>query len=912
MIRNRELLAIKASAGSGKTFALTLRYIELLLEGVAPPSILAITFTKKASYEMQKRILSALKELTNTPHKSPYFAELLKRDASYEKKILQGGMAAILKKYIVSKKNITTIDSFFNAILTKFCFYGNLRYGYTFSDIEYKYVNNMFLEHLDNAELQRLSNVISTHGISLERFLGYMQDLVYKEPEFKITSASSDVSGAKNALLAYANALTKDLANENLTEHQKKQLHFDSIEELLGKTWMSRETLGEYQYFKKIATPAYEERFVYLKTLVVRYYEELQKEILSIFSEFFEQYKQARIRYLREKNSISFNDMSLETFSLMRGDFLSTDFLYFRLDSRLEHVLIDEFQDTSMLQYLVLKPIIDEIRAGIGQKEFRSLFFVGDTKQSIYRFRGAQSKLFEELLKDEELNLAEERLNVNYRSKTNIVTFINTTFRDKIPDYFDQHSPEDGAYDGGYVLVEESEDIALSCAQKVAALIESGVHSEEIAVLTFTNDATLEIEEEIHRLDPTIPISTESTLKVVAQNENAAIISLLKYAVLQEDIYLAAFYARMGESPHNKKKIPVDISLPLEQLIFSIAHRYSLLCEGVYKLIERSMAYEDIFDFVFNIDQDPATISSSGAKGVRMMTIHKSKGLDFPYLIVADKIGKENNTGDFFVDDREGLKLRGINVRFGGRKKVDSHFAQLLEREEEAKKEDLLHQLYVAFTRGKEALIVIKNKEKSVFDILQLEETLIGSIENDRSSTEKANMCHAEVNELSGLGRQFDFLTRSEKKKTPNPHSLYFGEALHTVLEYCDFKSKDWSLGLQAAKNRFGFLLKKSDFDEIERRVATLLSDKKFITLLEGEIFREYPIVQDGKRGFIDLLIVQTNKAVVIDYKSSLGFKEKLKEQLLFYKDFLKAEGFSRIEGYFCHLAPEGVTLISV
>ena len=111
--------------------------------------------------------------------------------------------------------------------------------------------------------------------------------------------------------------------------------------------------------------------------------------------------------------------------------------MYFRLDSTISHILIDEFQDTSVLQYEILKPMIDEIKSGEGAKRFlRSFFYVGDIKQSIYRFRGGNSELF----KIAAQGMQEESLKINYRSAKNIVEFVNETFSNKIEGFVPQES----------------------------------------------------------------------------------------------------------------------------------------------------------------------------------------------------------------------------------------------------------------------------------------------------------------------------------------------------------------------------------------------------------------------------------------------------------------------------------------
>jgi len=902
LIKNRELLAIKASAGSGKTFALTLRYIELLLNNVSPSNILAVTFTKKASFEMQKKILFALKDLSTKKQASPYFDELIKRDPRYRDK-LEKEIHTITRRFISSKKNITTIDSFFNSILLKFCWYGNLRHGYSFNETEYKVINKTFLDSLTSEEIQKLSSIVSLQRISIERFLEYMGDLVFLEPEYTISKKSANPLEAKDRAFELGKDIASEILQTNLSDHHKKSAIFESFEDLLEKTWVKNRYFSDFGWYKKIANEQYEATFQELKKWISIYFSELQQEGLNLFFDFLDKYKKCRLAFIKERNSISFEDLALEVFNLLQNMDLEdkAEFLYFRLDAKLEHILIDEFQDTSILQYLILKPLIDEIHSGIGQNEFRTLFYVGDTKQSIYRFRGARSGLFDELLRSEEMNLKEEKLNTNYRSKKVIVDFVNSTFRGKIEGYFDQHTPEDIEYSGGYVEVKSSEEPAMLAAKKVIELRGLGVRDEDIAILTFTNDATSLIADYLSELDSNIKISTESTQKTVYQQENLAIISLLRYLVFKENIYLAIFNGCIGKSPIELEKIEFDIDLPLYKLIEHIAKTYDLMGANILKLIELSFGYKDIFDFICNIENNPSTISSRSAKGVRIMTIHKSKGLDFRHLIVLDRLSQENKRRDFFIKKYDGLYINGLEINFSKRKDVDEEFKKVIEIEEAEERRDLLNQLYVAFTRGKDSLYIFKKNEKSAFDVLDIIECSFGELDIKQEWGAEISK-KTEILFLENLGRQEGFVRRGGEVKRPNLHSLYFGKALHLVLEYCDFGSGEFDIGIMQAKNRYGFYLQNSDFLEIERRIKNLLSNDEFKKIIEGELYREVPISFGGVRGYLDLLVLNKNGASVIDYKSSLGFREKIAEQLEFYKKGLESFGFEKPRGYIIYL----------
>ena len=126
-----------------------------------------------------------------------------------------------------------------------------------------------------------------------------------------------------------------------------------------------------------------------------------------------------------DDSELSFSDVTHLVYHILNL-IDDSEFLYFRLDSQIEHLLLDEFQDTSILQYKIIKPLISEITSGDGIFENGSFFFVGDVKQSIYRFRGGVSALFVAVKEENSTHL--EKLLTNYRSQKEIVLFVNSVF----------------------------------------------------------------------------------------------------------------------------------------------------------------------------------------------------------------------------------------------------------------------------------------------------------------------------------------------------------------------------------------------------------------------------------------------------------------------------------------------------
>ncbi len=232
----------------------------------------------------------------------------------------------------------------------------------------------------------------------------------------------------------------------------KNAVDFEKFDELISKTWLSKDVLAEYSYFKKCTNELLEGGyFVKLKEELKIYYKIRAGFSLSRLFELYNLYRNYKFKFNRTKNYLHFDDISNLTYELLNSK-IDKEFLYFRLDSKFSHILIDEFQDTSLIQYKILQPLIEEILAG-NENKFKTFFYVGDTKQSIYRFRGGKRELFDYVLKTNK-SIDVEVLNTNYRSCKNIVNYVNESFN-KLTRY--EYHDQFAIKEGGYVEVIEDE-----------------------------------------------------------------------------------------------------------------------------------------------------------------------------------------------------------------------------------------------------------------------------------------------------------------------------------------------------------------------------------------------------------------------------------------------------------------------
>ncbi len=411
-----------APAGSGKTELLSKRYLKLVARGVKPERILTITFTDKAAAEMKKRILDRARESNpelyrilqdnilrlriSTIHSFCFslvrrFADLLGLDPNLdvlndpESLWLQTKYDTLMK--IAETERGTTEYQFLIDLITS-----DTRQGWSkFSDnLQYLYNNrNAILRgRVPEMNLSRLNNLISelkNHPTGTALIPDYQG----------IFPTDFDENTINKALKLVEKHREKFLTRQG--DPRKRGLKED-----------------ERPWAEKMADYYYELHNIYA-------YYKVKKEFHLFKERFLATYEQAK----RELGQVDFNDMELLTLELIRDNPDWLNILY-AFDENTDHLLVDEFQDTSFLQWEIIDKLTEEWRAGEGAKSAAgitpSIFIVGDDKQSIYMFRGANVEVFsraatklEEWLKEK---IKRTQLKNNYRSLPAIINFTNTLF----------------------------------------------------------------------------------------------------------------------------------------------------------------------------------------------------------------------------------------------------------------------------------------------------------------------------------------------------------------------------------------------------------------------------------------------------------------------------------------------------
>ncbi|MBD3806015.1 RecB-like helicase [Sulfuricurvum sp.] len=888
-------LAYEASAGSGKTFNLVVRYLSLLFMGEAPSSIVALTFTNKAANEMLERIILTLEELP-TRSELPQIARLC---GMSEEEILQE-RSKVLSRFLHSDVQISTLDKFFGRILRKFALNAGLMP--TYKIVQNHHESALLERFLNEVEVSHSTGALVHLSLLSDKRLGDLFTLLhalyskYKELDIRCY----DEVDAPEESIGYALECARELSalalSKPLSDRARKTMEFKSYEELLEKTWLFKPSM-EYWDFKKTYEPRMDELLHELQRAVAS---QMRRHEVLYFKELFailKLYIKSRQKMTTQSNELSFDDITLNVHTLLREK-LESEFLYFRLDSRIKHLLLDEFQDTSVIQFDILRPMIEEIRSGVGVNEGGSFFFVGDVKQSIYRFRGGVSALFHQVA--ELFDVKCEPLKVNYRSRSEIVEFVNRSFEGKIKGYIPQESPQ--SYSGGYVEVLFGDDLLESLSERVALLISQGASPEEIAILTVTNKDGSAVEEVLSERG--YDVVTETTALLISQRSVRAIIEYLRYGYFGEEIYRSNCAALLGVDREQIERVSV-VEVICAVIVF--IKRFGIADKSALMFIEALRSYRDIEEVVFEIDRLESTSPQSDLKGIRIMTIHKSKGLEFEHVIVLDRLGAHRSRNDAIVYEYEGAVLRRMHYRIKGREALDPIYAKALEAEKKAADDDQLNALYVALTRAVESLSVISKTKNSWFDPLELTPSHWGKLEVKTHRTNASIMQNALNFKALILGRQEDKLN-SEKESTYDYVAVQFGLALHYTLEMMgEFERESLVSALESTRNRYGAVLHAGALGEIEKRIDRLIRDEVFASLIQGECYKEQMIRHKGNLWVIDLLIKGANGWKIIDYKSGREEEEKHRNQIHRYADAIASSTHEKVSGYVCYLLEDRI-----
>ena len=710
----------------------------------------------------------------------------------------------------------------------------------------------------------------------------------------------------ESAMLALRDLQNIVASCEGASASLVKAVKAESFEELKEKSWIVKESL-EYWVFKKCFTLEMNRALHTIQESIKEYHRVKEGNFFYALNELVHIYIEAKKALYINESELGFSDVIALVYEILhRID--DSEFLYFRLDANIEHMLLDEFQDTSIVQYEILKPLIKEITAGSGIFDNGSFFFVGDVKQSIYRFRGGVSALFGEVAQENDTEV--EKLLRNYRSQKEVVEFVNRTFEHKMKNYTPQLVKE-GA-DGGYVEIIQNDELLDEVLLQVQRLLALGVQIDEIAILCATNGDGEEVKNHLQEED--IDVVTETTTKLINQRSVKAVLEFLKYLYFKEEIYRLNFFALIQAKETSVAFVDFN-EVSLVDIVKNIIKRYKLFSDDFHliRFLSALGKYADIESLLFEYERMDIAAAASDLSGVRVLTVHKSKGLEFEHVIVMDRLKRPPSARASIIYKYSGIALENVYLRTQKREEIDSVYATALENERILALEDEFNAFYVAFTRAKRNLFIIKKQEKSSFELLELEIGRVGVLQKEQNKTQVKQIYKPlEYQELY-YGTQSDILAL-ESEVNEDLSAINFGLALHYLLEMMeDFTQKSIPNANNMMLNKYGYSLSEEEMSDIQNRVEIFTQSDEIQELIEGLVYKEQALRYKNALRYLDLLVEKEDGSfVVIDYKSSLLYSEKHLKQVRYYVKAVSEITGSEVSGYIAYLLKDEVKVVRV
>ena len=1024
-----------ASAGSGKTYALVKEYLKIILSSPkndAYRNILAITFTNKAVHEMKSRIVGSLSEFAKDTPSSK--AQELMQDVSVDTGLsliqIKTKAQQIIKHLIhnYAAFDISTIDKFTHKVIRAFAHDLNLPMTFEVTlDTE-----NLLIEAVDAIIAQAGEDEILTNLLvdftmektdddkswDISREILETGKLVLNENNRNEITHFQDKSiteflEIKKKLVAVCAELEKEtitFGNQAAALLEQKEIDPKSFSRGTFPNHIASIQAGKFnpknKTFKEVDDIAIN------KTAQDReLIEAIIPDLLSILSKVYALFEKIyfykaflkNITPLSLLNTVSNelakiqqeqNILSITEFNALIHREIQNQpapFIYERLGERYRHFFIDEFQDTSEMQWQNLIPLIDNALSG--QDEYGdkgTLMIVGDPKQSIYRWRGGKAEQFIELSKDQNpFNNPDKKvtqLEYNYRSYSQIIEFNNSFFKQlanefQYPDYkdlYENHSHQKvNSKTGGYVNISflpdtaESEEVGVDKTEKyvqatldtINQVHEKGFEYKDIVILTRKRGQGIAVANFL--TEQGVPLLSSETLMIQNATEVRFIIQVLKYLKNSSDIDAKAHFLHyLGL--HAQDHLPVhDFIAKGKELVQETEFEHWLLQfnldlsfqnlrkKSLYEAVEimvskflnpklRTSSYVQYFlDIVLERDirnqagvadfldfwdksADKFSIPSpEGTNAVRIMTIHKSKGLEFPVVIMP--FAEE----DYSRKPKDKLWLNAEEATVGLPKvlidnssAVEGFGEDALELYTIKKQEELLDNinvLYVALTRAEEQLYIISSKNLS-----------------SKGEVPKNNMCAFFVNYLLEQGvykeeiLEYEFgnsmkLSSEDKYEdsskiipsvnevlnpknikiaqrealmwgTHQQEAIAYGNVIHEILSFVKCKN---DVDLAIVKAIEDGLIQLGQKEVVYQTIFEIVNHESLINhFAEGNrVLNEQTIIQkEGKIIKPDRMVVTPDKKVfLLDYKTGVP-NPKYITQLNHYQNVIEQMGFEVVE----------------
>ena len=969
---------ISAGAGSGKTKVLTQRVFNHLANNIDVDRLLVLTFTNAAAAEMKQRVIKLLVE-DETLDPDLKKAQLNKIDSAYIM-TFDAYSLLLVKKYHqllnVDKDIDIAVSNIINGITDKFL-----------DEIfEQQYVSNDVFKDIISKYCVKDDDVVKGFVKSLNKKL----DLIYDRDNFIKTynDLFFSTSHLNDELNSYTSLLLQKLKQVDQMFNEISEL--DDLNRFFNN-WQGINNLSSYEevrsYVANIAPvrkknkEEYDEDALALKDKIKDIIKEINeltkydkstlindvlinKDYVNCLLDLAEELNRRINIYKKENNFYDFIDIAKLAIEVVDKN----DEIRESIKNNFYEILIDEYQDTSDIQELLISKISNN-----------NVYVVGDIKQSIYRFRYANPDIFRTKYENYSKGINGKKIDLtnNFRSRFEVLRDINLFFNRTMSssvggaDYTKGHQLiagnlsyiKDDRYACEILSYEKQKgiDSAYIEAQLIADDIKQKVHSFQLKdhlcdyrditilvdrsskfdvfkeVLTANNIPTfIETEEKMSESDLLTVI--RSIFKLLVNYDKHAYISLERSFLCEtsdEDIFNNIKNNIVFDSPTyikiNNIKTNIDtktISNILDEIMdgFDVysklvkikdVHASNVKIDYLYQLANNlnnlGYTYKDFNDYLVDVfdreDDIKFRIGSEVENAVRITNYHKSKGLEYNvvyYPCLSYSFNQQDKKGDFLFDKNHGIIMPAFINNRGLR---DTFIKELYKYNYDL--EDIgekIRLFYVALTRAKEKMIIINSFDEKIDPVdYPLDDMMKASIKNYSSMLTyiKNDLSHFIINkdipeilENTSSKDIFTSLTKSNKlvlkpnievipQEVTTSHfskqaglinqttldKMEIGTKIHYYLEMLDFKNPDYT----NVDNKYINKIKAFIY-------SPLLENVK-----EAKIFKEYEFMDDGKHGFIDLLLEYEDKIVIIDYKTKTIDDVHYDEQLNGYRTYVES-----------------------
>lgn len=1032
-----------ASAGSGKTFTVVKNYLKILLQSKNPlafKSVLALTFTNKAVGEMKERIIFMLKSFSdpNIIEQNNKMFSVLVQELDIEPEVLHIKSKSILNTLLhnYASFDISTIDKFNHKLIRTFTYDLNLPLNFEVELDSIEVLNRAVDKLIDKAGTDKeLTKVLVDFAIEKadedkswdiaydfnniaklwidENQIPYLKTIKDKSlDDFKrlkihiekqLNKLENDVVLiAQDTLELIVNhgLQFEDFSSSYLPKHFEKLVN-NNLEVSFGLKWQNDLLEGSPLYPKRLTSgtasiidsiqPELVSSFNLTKAQIVnhKFLKNVYRNItpLSVLNEIHKSLEELKeednILLISEFNSIISEEINKQP----------VPFIYERIGEKFKHYFIDEFQDTSVLQWNNLIPLIDNALSGENLKGERgSTMLVGDAKQAIYRWRGGKPEQFIDLSSKKDMPLVIEQyvenLPANYRSSKAIVNFNNAFFKhiSKTALSNQEHQTiyencrqnqsleHEGFVNISFIDTLDNDKELLYCENVLSSIhkaLEQGYNLSDICIITRKTKEGIAIAEFLSNQNIAI-VSSETLmlqnspdvsfiidlLTILDQPENSqSKINLLNYLAehkldIEDKHEFYNKHVHMDNASMFKAleafgfnfRIDVFIQSPLYEVIEDIVRTFNLdKTSNAYiqffldEVFEYSLKNQSNLSGFLNYwlrKKDNLSIVSPKSKGaVQIMTIHKSKGLEFPVVIFPyanqDIYFDMNPKVWFPVDEDEfcGFPFVYINMK----KELEEYGAlgQDIYNDYKSKLElDTINLLYVVLTRAKEQLYVISEldldkggneklnyysglfinylKSIELWEDSQLEYNFGKPTKSTSEASEGETVFQTQFISVSREVHNLNIVTNSgylwdstQEKAIEKGNLIHFLMSEIKTENDIDFVFEHF---MDTGK------INHDQIVELKTIVYDLVNNDKLKPYFDQNlnIYNERDILTS--QGIIvrpDRIVIDSNKkAVIIDYKTGAEHL-KHKEQLLTYEDALKDMDFEVVKKILVYINQE-------